>query len=103
MGNGSYGWLQKAILNVTEGRVVTTRPPRWQPPSAGVYRINVDTTISIKHGCIDLGYIVRNKVGEVMGVISNKRMALMSSQVVKIWVILLGFWFTMNIGFNFIF
>lgn len=60
-------------------KTMTRHVENWFPPPAGTYKINTDAAISVEGGCVGLGYVIRNHLGEVVDAILDMRLSLMSS------------------------
>ena len=50
-------------------------PPRtigWTPPGEGWYKVNIDGAVFKESGSCGIGIVIRNKRGQIMGVMSKK-------------------------------
>ncbi|KAK3225347.1 hypothetical protein Dsin_005209 [Dipteronia sinensis] len=85
------------IANLVEGH--SHLPPtygvvrNWFAPHAGVYKINTDTAIQEKDQVVGVGVIIRDLVGQVMAMSTQKVAAFFSPPVAEASVILRGFQF----------
>ena len=52
--------------------VITSIKSGWQPPPESKFKLNFDAAIFSDLGCLDMGVIIRNEKGEVMGAISAR-------------------------------
>jgi ribonuclease HI len=75
------------------------RQQRWSPPPTGLIKINWDVALNIKEGCIGMGIVARNCMGEVMGAKSVIRPIMVDPKIAEAMAALWTVLFCKEVGF----
>jgi len=74
------------------GEVPLARQQRWKPPPNGLMKVNWDTAINVKEGCIGLGAVARGCRGEFLGARCEMKPivvdAKMAESMAALWAVL---------------
>ncbi|KAI9195822.1 hypothetical protein LWI28_018444 [Acer negundo] len=73
-------------------------PVCWQPPSSGLYKLNTDASLDSTSQQIDLGMVIRDQEGFIMGSSAQRVDANFSPKVAEALAILRGLIFAVDIG-----
>ncbi|KAK2656122.1 hypothetical protein Ddye_009174 [Dipteronia dyeriana] len=66
---------------------------KWVPPPPGGFKVNTDAALDAQEGCIGVGIIIRNEVGDVMASSAQKVLGGFSVPVAEVVAILKGMQF----------